>query len=314
MAPNTLPLAITVAGPRVNRKSGIFLALAVLLWAGNFIAGEIVVASMDVVDITFIRWAAASIPLVIMAQVIERPSWGFVLRQWPRLLGMAVLGLVGYSILLFLALGYTSAMNASLIDAVNPTLLVILGVVLLRERVSKLGVVGIVLGLFGVLLVVTEGNLLAVFTRTLNPGDLFMVAGIVVWSFYALLGRQLRSVPPITSTAVQAVLATLVLAPVVAVRGLTLPSTPGEVTALLYIIVFASVVAFALWNAALVTTPASQAGVYLNLMVPFTAIISIAFGGSISAVQLLGGAFVIGGVILTSWPGRATPQRVGFVA
>ena len=47
-------------------------------------------------------------------------DWRAVLRHWPALLLLSALGMSGYTLLLYGALGFTSAMNASLITAANP--------------------------------------------------------------------------------------------------------------------------------------------------------------------------------------------------
>ena len=66
-------------------------------------------------------------PLLLLAHFVEKPDWRAVLRRWPVLLLLSVLGMSGYTLLLYGALGHTSAMNASLITAANPALIVVTG-------------------------------------------------------------------------------------------------------------------------------------------------------------------------------------------
>ncbi|MET1042908.1 MAG: DMT family transporter [Microbacteriaceae bacterium] len=291
-------------------RSVAFLVLATLFWAGNFVAGEAAVASVTPLDLTFLRWLLALIPLLVIAQVTEKPDWRAVWRQWPLLLLLAALGLAGFNLLLYVALQYTSPLNASLINAVNPALLAVLGVLLFKERLGWRGVLGIAIGLFGVVVVLTDGQVGEVFSRAPNFGDLLMVGAIVVWSFYTLLGRRLRGVPPITATAMQALFVVVGLAPfTIAAGGVSFPTETGPLLALLYIAAFASVCSYVFWNAALRTVQPSRAGIYLNLIAVFTALIGLVIGTPISFVQVVGGVLVIGGVMLTSLrPGTGRPR------
>jgi drug/metabolite transporter (DMT)-like permease len=87
----------------------------------------------------------------------------------------------------------------------------------------------------------------------------------------------------------------------------TLPSGGPTIAATLYIAIFPSVLSYLLWNRALIVVPAAGAGVFLNLITVFTAILTIALGQPWTGAQLLGGAIVIGGVVVTNW--RAVVRR-----
>ena len=176
-------------------KASLFLVLATLFWSGNFVVGQAAVASMTPLELTFWRWMLAGIPLLLLAHFIEKPDWRAVWRRWPVLLLLSVLGMSAYTLLLYGALGYTSALNASLITAANPALIVVMAIVLLGEKTTRLGWLGICLGLLGVLLVLTRGELQRVFSLSINTGELMMIGAIVVWGLYTIIGRRL-DVPP----------------------------------------------------------------------------------------------------------------------
>jgi drug/metabolite transporter (DMT)-like permease len=285
-------------------KASLYLVLATLFWSGNYVVGEAAVASMTPLELTFWRWALAAVPLLLLARFIEKPDWRSVLRRWPALLLLSMLGMSGYTLLLYGALGYTSAMNASLITAANPALIVVMAIVLLGEKTTRLGWLGIGLGLLGVLLVLTRGELQRIFSLSINTGELLMIGAIIVWGFYTIIARRL-DVPAIAATAVQVTMATVTLAPFALAQNAQLPDTPAEGWALAYIAVFPSLGAYLLWNLALRSTPPGTAGNYLNLMVVFTAIITVSLGTPLTLVQVIGGLMVIAGVLLTGIKGRA---------
>ena len=61
---------------------------------------------------------------------MEKPDWREAIRHLPLLALLGVLGITGFSLLLYFALQFTSPLNASLINAVNPALIVVLAAVL----------------------------------------------------------------------------------------------------------------------------------------------------------------------------------------
>ena len=284
-------------------KAPLYLVLATLFWSGNFVVGQAAVASMTPLELTFWRWTLAAVPLLLLAHFVEKPDWRAVLRRWPVLLLLSVLGMSGYTLLLYGALGYTSAMNASLITAANPALIVVMAIVLLGERTTRLGWLGICLGLLGVLLVLTQGELARVFSLSINTGELMMIGAIIVWGFYTIIARRLK-VPAISATAVQVVIATVTLAPFALAMNVQFPDTAAEGWSLAYIALFPSLGSYLLWNLALKTTPPGTAGNYLNLMVVFTAIITVLLGTPLTLVQIVGGLMVIAGVLLTGIKGQ----------
>jgi drug/metabolite transporter (DMT)-like permease len=304
-------------------KAALFLILATLFWAGNFVFGAAALgtddaAGVDPISLTWIRWTLALVPLALVAQLIEKPDWRAAFRHLPLMTVLGVLGITGFSLMLYYALQFTSPLNASLINAVNPALIVVLAAFLpaalqggRREHLTWRSVLGILLGLVGVIIVITDGDVLALLRQGLNPGDLLMLGAILAWSVYTLVGRRIHDVPPITSTAVQAAAAVVLLTPFLAINGLQWPDDAAGWGAVGYIIVFPSIGAYVLWNAATRRVPAATASIYINLMVVFTALIGLPFGYGISWVQVLGGLLVVAAVVLlargTSQPVSAAP-------
>ncbi len=280
-------------------KATLAIVLATLMWAGNYIVGGIAVQTLSPVELTWLRWMLACVPLLILAQVVEKPRWRQVLRHWPRLLLLAGLGVGGYNLLLYTALQYTTPQSASLINAANPAVMVVLAAVLLRERIGWRGMAGLILGLFGVVLIITNGAIASIFTRTPNTGDVLMVGAIVVWSLYTIVGRGLP-VPPITATAVQGTIVAVLLAPGALLSGASWPADAGVGWAVIFIAIFPSIGSYVLWNAALKSIPPSRAGLFLNLITVFTVIIAVVLGAQLTLPQLVGGLIVFAGVALST--------------
>lgn len=278
----------------------LFLILANLFWAGNYVFGKYVVAEMSPVQMTFSRWLLASILLVPIAHWLEKPDWKRVWQEWKVLVLMALLGITGYNLLLYEALRFTTSMNAALINALNPALIVLFSVLFLREKMSWINSVGLLISLLGVLLVLTKGQLQQVFHTHYNLGDLLMLLAILVWTLYSILGRKLRSIPPISATAASVLLGLVMVLPFFLASGFHFTLSKQAAMGILYIGIFPSVGSFIFWNASLRQIGASRAGIYLNLITVFTAILNLFLGQTITALQIVGGLLVFIGVYLSN--------------
>lgn len=287
----------------------LILVLANLFWAGNFIVGHFVVTEISALQLTTFRWALGLVLLIPLAIVIERPDWRAALREWPRHLLLALLGPLAFNLLNYEALRFTTAINVALIGALSPALIAVLAALIARDRLRASAIGGIALSLFGVLLILTRGDPGTLFGAGVNVGELLMLAAVVCWGFYTVLGRR-NGTPPITATAIQAALTVLMLSPFLAASGVTWSMSAEATWGLVFIVVFPTVAAFVLWNTAVKDVGAARSGVFLNLLPVFTAAIGLALGGSIGLIQILGGALVITGVWLTNRQPRTSIATV----
>ncbi|WP_440708914.1 DMT family transporter [Herbiconiux sp. YIM B11900] len=290
--------------PRPARRTVVAITSligATVLWAGNYIVGAAAVVAMDPVSLALLRWLIAVVPLFVIAQLVERPRWRDLLKAWRAILVLAGFGLLGYNLFLYAALEHTDALSASLVNAFNPALISIAAALVLRERLRATGVAGILVALAGVLVVLSGGDPGSLFRGGFGTGELLMLGAILAWTGYTIAGRLVTGIPPIASTACQAVVSIVVLAPVAAFRGgPTLPEGGQVWLALLFIGLFPSVLSYLLWNRALTVIPPARAGVFLNLITVFTAAFTVLAGHPFTVAQLVGGAIVIAGVALAN--------------
>lgn len=290
-------------------KPALFMVGAALFWAGNYVIGAVAVRTMTPFDLTYLRWVIAAVPLLVIAQLIEKPRWRPVFRAWPLLVLLGALGMLGYNLLLYAALNFTTPAGASLINAANPATMAVLAVLLTRERLRGRAVLGIAISFVGVLLILSGGDLGTLLALDVNLGQALMLGAVVVFSLYSIWGRLLRDVPPITATAAQAVLVLVVMTPFALANGVQIPTEPEPALALLYIGIFPSVGAYVLWNLALRDTAPSVAGIYLNLVTVFTVVLGLLLGDAVPLIDIIGGAIVIVGVLVTSRAAAAAGKR-----
>jgi drug/metabolite transporter (DMT)-like permease len=287
--------------------------LAQLFWAMNFVVGDRVIAEFTPLELTFFRWLGAFPILLVITLWIERDrldKWKLAAKEWWIHVVQAVLGMVGYTLLLYAALGTTSPVNASVISAINPAVIALAAVVVLGERIRRGGMLGIAISFVGVVIVVLLGGSAGIANVTIAVGDLLMLGAIVAWTGYVIISRRIQT-PPITATTVQVGMSAVMLAPVIAVVGIQAqPSSEGW-WGLAIIIIFPSALAYLLWNVAVAQLGPLRTGVFLNLLPVFTAIIAVALGDALTVWQVIGGLIVLAGVYLTTRPGATVSGPLG---
>lgn len=296
---------------RPSARIYVYLVLANLFWAGNYVFAPIVLTEFTPLQMVYLRWLGALLPLFILAAVIERPNWRVAVREWPMHLGQALLGILGYPLLMYQGLLTVNSLDASLLGAINPALIMILAAIVVNERPSRRVIAGAAVSIVGALIVVTRGDPAELIESGLSVGDLWILASVLAWTFYSVNARRV-STPPITATTLQVIVAMVVLTPFAIAAGPIVPAVvdPGAILSLIYISLFPSALGFVLWNLGVAGAGPSRSGIFLNLIMAFTAIIGLLLGHPVTIVQILGGLVVFGGVYLSTMRSRQTTEGV----
>lgn len=288
--------------PGVGTRLGAVGSLtgAALFWSLNYVVGGLVIGAIDPFSLAFLRWVFAAVILIALAQWLERPNWRLVLRRLPMLTLLSALGMVSFALFLYIGLETTTPISASLVASIGPVLIAITATIVLRERPGARQWGGLVLALIGVLMVVSRGSIGALLGLQFTIGDIWVIIATFAWTAYTVLSRRQVGIPPLTSTAVQAGIAAVILGIVVAFTGLRLPQDAGTWGGLAIIVVFASALAYLFWNLGLIRVPAAVAGIFLNLIPVFTVVIELLLGAEVTWAEWVGGALVLGGVLLAT--------------
>lgn len=287
----------------------ILLALCPLFWAGNFAVGKYVVMEMTPLWTNYLRWALALFLLFPAAQIIEKPDWKNAWKQWPLLTLFGILGIICFNLFVYSALKYTSAINVALVTTLNPAVIVLFSVFLVRDKISRMQGAGFVISLIGVLTILTKGDLIQIFRIGYNRGNLLMIGALIAWSAYSILGRRLV-VPPITATAISSLFAVVIMTPFAIAQGFDMTTiSPLAIKGILFIVIFPSACAYIFWNLSIRAVGANKASIFLNLNPVFTALISIFLGDKITGAQIWGGLCVFIGVYLATGGLNSNQQK-----
>ncbi len=289
------------------------LLVTSMLWAGNFVAGKYLVNHASALTLTDLRWFIAVLFLLPIVWVKERK----ILPPKPALIYLFIMGLTGvalFNIFMFLALERTSSNNAGLLSALNPVAIAIISFLWVGEKMTARKVLGMVISFGGVLVVITNGHLERLLQLEFNNGDLFMLAAVASWGVYSVAGRKaMQYTSAYLSTLWAGIFGVLVLIPINLPSFEVVEPNLSFWIALIYVSVGATVIAMLFWNLGVQKVGGTRSGMFLNFNPIFTAILAYLFlGETMSIMQFLGTAVVIGGVLLFNWPEAAQSKAMAW--
>ena len=272
--------------------------MATMAWATNAVMGRWLRADVGPLTLTTLRFtvATAFFGLLLRRQPMEERRYGKD-KWWILLMGLV--GVVGFSPLLYLGLRYSTAVNASLINGFSPLITALIAGFIIQEPVTRRQMIGAVLGLVGVAGLISGGSLTFMLRFQFNPGDLVLLAAAVVWAFYSVFGRRvMRNRSPVAATALSNFLSlpVLVVATVFEIQHIPLNLRPETIAAIAYICVFPTIIGYWSWNRAVHTLGAGGAMVFYNTLPLYGVILGAALlGEPIGAVHLTFGGLILGG-------------------
>lgn len=299
--------------PPLRLPPALLLSLATLFWAGNFTFGKVLVATLPPITLSLVRWGISLVVLLPFAWREVQQTRPLLRRHLKPLLAMAVTGVAAFNAMTYVALQSTTAINAALMNTAAPIVVLALSRALLGERVKPIQLAGIAASCAGVMWILVGGDLDRLRTFTVHTGDLLMLGAITAWGLYSVLMKKYgRLLPQRASFLVSIALACVLLFPLATTERAEwdafLSLSPLHLALLLYVGTFPSVVAFLLWNRAVVAIGPSRASVYLNLIVLFAAILGVlVLDERVTAAHVVGGLLVVGGVYAATTP---TPLRL----
>ncbi len=267
-------------------------------------------AEVTPISLNFWRWTVA---VGIMLPFTGARLWSsrkIILKDWKKLLLLGFLGVALYQTLVYLALDSTTAVNAALIQSTIPVVIVAISWMVFREKVSRRQALGIATSLAGVLAIISQADISILLEFRFNMGDLWSLIAVPVWSLYTvLIRRDPPKIEPMVLLAAISIIGVVLLAPFylweLRTGAVMKPDLPTVAT-VLYIALFASVIAFALWNHGVLAIGPNKAGLFLHLLPAYTTILAIfVLGESIHLYHGLGIGLIVFGIYLTTARGAS---------
>lgn len=284
------------------------LVLCTLFWAGSAIAGRAAAGNVPPLTMSFWRWFGAFLVLLPFGWAALRHDWPIVRRHWPIMALFGFLGVVGFTVPYYVGLQYTVALNATLLNATGPTMILVCSLVMVGTPVTARQSAGIALAGLGMVVIIARGSLEVLAGLELNAGDFLVLLSHLCWSLYTVMLRwSPKGLHPQAFLLAAIGAAVLMMAPLYAwelAHGVTFEPTPSNLGLIVYAAVLPSAVAYLLWGKAVAVVGANTAGAFQYLIPVFGVAGAVSLlGETFHLFHLAGIAAIFAGVYL------ATPKR-----
>jgi drug/metabolite transporter (DMT)-like permease len=281
------------------------------IWGYNWVVIKVATQDADAFSVSAIRTVVGAIclfgTLIATRRSLRPPSF------WPTLT-LGLLQTTVYTLLQVLAIATGGAGKSAILFYTMPFWIVLIAWPVLHERVSRYGVIALVLAAAGLALVLTPFDI----THGLVSKG-FAVAGAVIWaasSVYAKLVNARDGTDLLALTMWQMLFGSV---PLVAVAALVpvhhLALTPAFLLAMAYIALPGTGLAWLLWMFLLHRLPAGVVGV-ASLLTPVIGVLAawLQLGERPGSLELVGMACIVAALFLNVMPARGAALQTAAVA
>ncbi|MBC8723882.1 EamA family transporter [Paraburkholderia sp. 31.1] len=306
MASNKASVTTSSSSPNDIRRGAAQMSVAMLM--SGTIGWLVVSSQQSPFNVVFFRCIFGGATLALVCAVLglfrrELFSW--------KMLGLALLGgaaIVVNWVLLFAAYSRASISMATAVYNTQPFMLVGLGALVFRERISASTIAWLVVAFVGLVFVVkVEPAVLAVPGQYL-VGVAYAVGAAAMYAVSSIITKRLKGTPPHLLALIQVSLGVLLLAPFV--RFDALPANGAQWLELVVLGVVHTGLMYVLLYGAIQKLPTSMTGA-LSFIYPVVAIIvdRLAFGQTLAWIQVLGAALILLAAAGVNLGWRIVPQR-----
>ncbi len=289
--------------PPVIIRAYLFLTITALSWGANAVAGKMAVGHISPMLLTSMRWGMACAILLTFALPQVRRDMNVIRANLPLLMAYGAVGFTSFNILLYSALGYTTAINVAIEQAGMPMLIFLANFLMFRIKVTPAQILGFLLTLSGVAITASGGSLARLIGLELNRGDALMLLAILCYGGYTVALRykpKLHWQSMITVMAASAFLTSLPFAAFeVARESVIWPDTTGWLVAA-FTAIFPSLVAQVLFIRGNEIIGSNRAGIFINLVPIFGTLLSVmVLGEMLHLYHVVALGLVLGGIWLS---------------
>ena len=255
------------------------LTLTSIFWAFNTIAGRAAVGEVSPLLIVSLRWLFVSIILSFLCRNQLKEIWTILSQRIKWLIIMGLFGFTGFNSAYYIAAHDTIAINLGLVQGTMPAFIIIIAWVWLKDKINLTQFLGVLITFIAVLIVVSAGNLTILLNLELNKGDIVMIFACTLYAVYTVGLRKkpkIGALPLLTFFAYIAFLGSFPgLIYEIYSNQLILPGQKGFII-LGVIIIFPSFLAQIFFIKGVETIGPGRAGVFVNLVPIFAAILAVA--------------------------------------
>jgi drug/metabolite transporter (DMT)-like permease len=288
----------------LNNQPYLLLSLTSLFWAGNIVLARHVAGHVPPLTLSCLRWIGTFLILLPFAWPHLKRDWPVMRAHLPMLVFLSSIGFAYNSAISYWAMQYTEALNALLIQSAGPLFVALWSLALFGVRLTGAQLAGITISLVGVLTIILRGDFSALAGISFNRGDLMFASSLVSFGLYsALMPRRpvTHALSLISFTTCCGAMMLLPFAIWEFSTGVTLKFDLISMTALAYVIIFPSTLAYTFFNRGLALIGPNRAAPFFHLVPVFgSAMAILLLGEQLRLFHLVGYVLVLAGVVIAS--------------
>ncbi|PWC83409.1 multidrug DMT transporter permease [Azospirillum sp. TSH100] len=294
----------TVKGSRLADQAWLLMMLPPLFWAGNAVLGRAVAGTVPPIGLAFWRWCLGMLIVLPFAWPHLRHDITPILARWKSVLLLGTLGIGIYNTFQYIALTTTTALNCVMLQSSMPVMIVLMSLVLFRDRIGAMQGVGIAVSLAGAMTLISHGDPGTLLGLELNAGDVWMLAAVVIYAAYTTLLRRRPAIHGLSFVVVTFAIGAVELLPFYLWESLSgHPVRASGITLLAvgYTVLFPSIAAYLCFNRAVELLGPNTAGLAIHLVPVFGSLLAILFlGEQPHLYHGIGIALIAAGIVLAT--------------
>ncbi len=287
--------------------NGYLLAVgATAIWSGNFIIARGLSEHIPPVGLTFWRWFIAVMvfaPFAVKHVMKDRQ----IIKDHIGYLSLtAFIGITVFTILMYVAGHTTTAINLSLIAISSPIFIIVFARIMFGDPITATKIAGIIFAVCGVMLLITGGSLSKLLNLTFAVGDIWMLAASALFALYSVLVKKKPADMHLHTFLFSTfTLGTVFLVPIYVMEHITYKVVlcdQATVFAFLYSGILGSLVAFFMWNKAILIIGPSRSALIYYMIPVFTGISAIVFlDEHFRAISLFSMILIVCGILIANY-------------
>ncbi|HIG79079.1 MAG TPA: DMT family transporter, partial [Cycloclasticus sp.] len=236
------------------------------------------------------------------------------IANWWVVIALAITGVIGFQSLLYYGLRLTTATNAGLLNSLTPLLTAFLAAAFLKEKLNYHHWLAAVVTIFGLVFILSEGDLGNLLSLNFNAGDLLVLAAMVSWVAYSLIAKKaMIGMSPLLITSLGVLLSLIAVIPLGIYEAMVVQTpnvTENAFWALMFISVGPTVLSLLFWNKGMKIIGPSRASLFLNTVPVYIIIINAVFLGVMPyQYQIVGMVMIFAGSFYAGLRPADTPKK-----
>jgi drug/metabolite transporter (DMT)-like permease len=289
-----------------NFKAYVMLTVCALFWSGNFIVGKFATLyEVPPLTLNFFRWLIVWFILVPFAFRDIIKNIKIIKKNFYSILLMSITSISIFNSVVYYSLNFTGVLNGALMISTIPVLIIFISLIFKIEKINGTQILGLMLSITGVITIITKLEFGKLVSLDLNKGDLGLLIAMLSWAIYStMLKTHKTGLKYLTFMSVIVSIGLIFLFPQFLFELNNQQIIKFNIIVFLitgYVVLFAGLGSYILWNKAVIIVGPNKAGIFLHLMPVFSSFMAIfLLNERLMNFHVIGAIIIIIGIYLSS--------------